>query len=75
MTDRVYGLQVALDKDVRIDDVQGIIDAIKKIRGVCDVAADIAEPILWTAQTRARQELLEKILDLLIPDEGTIGGK
>lgn len=34
MTDRVKGFTVVLEKDIRIDDVQHVIDAIQMIKGV-----------------------------------------
>ena len=38
MMDRIKGLTVALDQDYREDDAQGIINAIKLIKGVANVA-------------------------------------
>lgn len=41
MTDRHSGYVVVLDKDVREDDAQPIIAAIKQIRGVADVVPNV----------------------------------
>ncbi len=43
MTDRVKGLVITLDSDIRIDDVQPLIDAISMLKGVSDVSANITD--------------------------------
>lgn len=42
MTDRIKGFVVTLDKDIRIDDVQEIMNAIKMVKGVIDVSPNVA---------------------------------
>jgi tripartite-type tricarboxylate transporter receptor subunit TctC len=42
MTDRIKGFVVTLDKDIRIDDVQEIMNAIKMVKGVIDVSPSVA---------------------------------
>jgi len=37
MTDRVKGFTVTLAEDVRIDDIEATMDAIRMIKGVVDV--------------------------------------
>jgi len=44
MTDRVKGLTVVLDQDIRIDDIQTLIDCIKMFRNVSSVEPVITEP-------------------------------
>lgn len=46
MTDRVRHLTVILDKDVRVDDAQEIIQALKMNRFVADVVLG-PPPTLW----------------------------
>ena len=67
MTDRVKGLMVSLMKDIRVDDVQKVIDAIKMVRGVGDVDFVIADHEDWMNRTRIRHELSDKIMDVLHP--------
>lgn len=60
MTDRVKGFTVTLEKDIRIDDVEVIMQAIRMIRGIADV-----EPIISTSEDhmnrqRIKYELREK---------------
>ncbi len=65
MTDRINALIVVLDHDYRDDDVQVIVQAIRMIRGVSNVQANVADFDDLIAQDRAKSELRSKILDLL----------
>lgn len=65
MTDRHCGYVVVLDKDVRADDSQAVIDAIMMIRGVIDVRPVVSDPVTHSAEVRVRRELQLKILELL----------
>lgn len=65
MTDRYFCLTVALERDIRDDDAECIINAIKMIRGVLNVKGEVSNPDVWMAEERARRELAEKILDVV----------
>ncbi len=65
MTDRYYSITVGLDRDIREDDAQCIIEAIKMIKGVLDVRGNDVDPIMWIAQERCKKELQQKIIDIL----------
>jgi hypothetical protein len=67
MTDRFNALVVALDKDIREDDAQVLISAIKQLRGVLSVEGHVASIDSWTAQERVRNELSEKLWEVLHP--------
>jgi hypothetical protein len=67
MTDRYYALTVILEKDMRDDDTEKIIEAIKMIKGVLDVKPLISDPTTWMAQERAKRELGEKLWNVLYP--------
>ena len=69
MTDRVYALSVALEHDIRTDDVQPLIDAIKTLRGVVAVEMHISDISEWAAREVARQELAEKLWNILYPKQ------
>ncbi len=69
MTDRFYALTVILEKDIRDDDAEPMINAIKMIKGVQDVQPHIADPSVWMAQERARRDLGEKLWHVLYPKE------
>lgn len=61
MTDRIKGFWVALERDIRDDDVQPIIDAVRQLRGVLAVEANVASPADWINRQRVRRELEERL--------------
>lgn len=67
MTDRINYLTVALDHDIRDDDIQPLIQAIKLLRGVLTVESNVADPSDWLAEERARREIGQKLLDVVYP--------
>lgn len=70
MTDRYNAFVVILDKDIRDDDAKPIIDAIKQLRGVLSVEPQTADPLSeYTAETRLRHELFDKIAAIIYPNE------
>lgn len=71
MTDRLKGVWVAFERDIRTDDVEPLIEAIKCLRGVLAVEPSIATSDDWWAISRVRQELGEKIWEVLYPKEKT----
>lgn len=68
MTDRIYALSVALAEDVRTEDVENIIRAIKMIKGVLDVDLHVTDISQWTAQRRAKAELSAALWEFLYPE-------
>ena len=67
MTDRYAALTVALEKDMREDDAQALIAAIKTMRGVCDVTGEVVNPMDFTMLSRVRIDLAYKIWPILFP--------
>ncbi|HMG15529.1 MAG TPA: hypothetical protein VK590_08790 [Saprospiraceae bacterium] len=65
MTDRYFALSVALEKDIRDDDAESLLQAISMLRGVLKVSPLISSPENWVAEERARHELRMKLLDLV----------
>jgi len=65
MTDRIHALTVTLDQDHREDDVQSIVDAIRMIRGVVDVAMHVTDIGTHAARAMAKQDLRAKLFDVL----------
>ena len=63
MTDRINGFAVVLEKDLREDDAEALIQAVLQLRGVQTVIPNVAQPDF--AGTRARQQLAEKMLALI----------
>lgn len=67
MTDRYNTLTVALERDIRDDDAEALIAAIKQLRGVLSVAGNVADPTAWMAEERAQREIREKLLAIVYP--------
>lgn len=71
MTDRIHSLTVALESDMRSDDVEELVSAIRMLRGVLKVAPNIRQPGDWVADQRARRELTDALWAVLHPDPKT----
>lgn len=71
MTDRLNGCVVVFEKDIRVDDAEAILDAIRMVKGVLAVKADdgIVELGDYVAQERTRRELGAKLWEILYPKE------
>jgi hypothetical protein len=65
MTDRIKGLTVVLEPNIREDDAQVIINAIKMIRGVGDVQTHISNLDHYMAFSQARMTMEKDIFDLI----------
>lgn len=61
MTDRYNTLTVVLGSDIREDDAEGILIAIRMIKGVLCVEGNVANPGDFMAETRAKREIMGKI--------------
>jgi hypothetical protein len=73
MTDRVSTLTVVLSKDMRIDDVEVVKQAVSMIRGVLKVengpVTDYADLV---ARERIQRELQERVFQALDPERWEI---
>ena len=67
MTDRINLLSVVLDKDIRDDDCEAIINAIKMVKGILSVTPHVVDHADHIAQQRVRNELGEKLWAVLYP--------
>lgn len=67
MTDRYFALTVVLEKDMREDDAQGLIDAIMRLRGVLRVKPHVADVENYAAEERVRRELGQKLMEIVYP--------
>jgi hypothetical protein len=63
MTDRYNALTVALDRDIRDDDAESIINAIKQLKGVVDVTGNVVDTDYYVAKTRITSEVAQKLVD------------
>lgn len=62
MTDRINAIVVVLEKDMREDDAEPILNAIRQMRGVLDVRTNIADPLL---EPIIRMRCAEEIMAVL----------
>ncbi|HJS81342.1 MAG TPA: hypothetical protein VJ742_00740 [Nitrososphaera sp.] len=65
MTDKVHSLTVVLGRDIRTDEIERIMDAIRLLRPVLRVDMNISDISAHVAESRARAELTEKIWNAL----------
>lgn len=69
MTDRVRTLTVILDRDYRDDDAEVLMQSIRLMRGVEDVAlGPIVDGSDHIAREVAKTELRKELIDLLHPN-------
>lgn len=67
MTDRYNALTVVLEKDIRDDDAEALLAAIRQLRGVLSVSGNVADMDDHIAQERVRHDLGQKLWDVLHP--------
>lgn len=65
MTDRVNGLTVYLEHDIRVDDVEFITNAITMIKGVLKVEHVIVDSAAIIAEERGRMDVKQKLYEFL----------
>ncbi len=65
MTDRYHSFTVMLEHDIREDDAEDTIKAIRQLRGVLHVTGNVASPEASVQRMRARREIQDAILKVL----------
>ena len=65
MTDRIKGLTVTLDPNIREDDAQAIIDAVSMIKGVANVETHVTDIDHYMAVASARITMEKDIFELI----------
>ena len=65
MTDRVKGFTVTLERDVRDDDFQRIMEAVEMIQGVLHVEPSLSTPQDHMVRTRLKSDITRNILKLI----------
>lgn len=63
MTDRIKGLAVALEVDIREDDCQPLIDAILMMKGVVGVEANVKNTDDYYMKKQLKRELYKGFYD------------
>jgi hypothetical protein len=70
MTDRFKGVLVNFDREIREDDAESIIIALKMIRGVLSVKPYKVNSEDYMMYERGHREATEKMMKLLVKDPG-----
>lgn len=65
MTDRYNALTVVLERDIREDDAELLINAIRMLRGVLSVNPNVSDLQDHVAIMRVKRELTQKLYDAL----------
>lgn len=65
MTDRHAGYVITLAQDIREDDAEAILTALRMIKGVLSVEPVVADIEVSIAQRRERSELQGKLIEFL----------
>ena len=65
MTDRLKGCTVVFDRDIRVDDAEHLLDAIRMLRGVIDVTPEIKVLSDFHAQIRAHIDIQRRLFKVL----------
>ena len=68
MTDRHSGYIVVLESDIREDDSQNVINAIRMIKGVISVDPIISNVEIHIAKTRVKLEIAESLNSVLFSE-------
>ncbi len=66
MTDRINGILVVLEEDIRSDETEPILNALRCIRGVLRVEPNVADAEAYIAESRARTELVKELHAVLM---------
>jgi len=61
MTDRLKGVVVTFDRDIREDDAEYILNAIRMIKGVIDVTPNVLNSDDHINRMRIENEIREKL--------------
>lgn len=67
MTDIFNALVVILDKDMREDDAETLLTAIRQLRGVLSVSGNISDINSHIAEQRVKSELANKLFEVVYP--------
>jgi hypothetical protein len=65
MTDRYNHLVVVLDKDLRTDDAEPLMNAIRQMKGVLSVDGNVVTGLDHAATARVKAELSKRVFDFI----------
>lgn len=65
MTDRYNSLTVVLEHDIREDDAELLINAIRMIKGVKAVSGNVVDHDSYVVETRIKDALRKKMFEMI----------
>ena len=65
MTDRIHAITVALDRDMRDDDVECVLKAIRMLRFVADVTPHVVDMESYSARSRVISRVRTELVDAI----------
>ena len=65
MSDRFKGCTVVFDREIRAEDAETLLNAIRMIKGVQIVEPSIRTPDDWMAESKGRLDVLTSLADWL----------
>lgn len=63
MTDRLKGCVVVFERDIREDDAEAILHAIRMIKGIAEVEPNVSDADDYINQRRVLREVQEKLFE------------
>lgn len=63
MSDKIHTIVVTLEKDVRDDEAEPLMEAVRHLKGVLTVKGEISDFASNMAEDRARHKFLKKLID------------
>lgn len=67
MTDRIHSITVVLEKDIRVDDAECILDAIKMVKHVLTATGNVSDFESRMAEDRALAKVHEQVFNAIYP--------
>lgn len=65
MTDRFNGCTVVFGRDIRGDDVEAVLTALRMVKGVLEVIPNVSECNDDIVMTRTKRLLVDRMYDLI----------
>jgi hypothetical protein len=65
MTDKYNTIVVVLDKDIREDDAENLINAIQLLKGVIAIGGNVTDIDTYAVERRVKLELFNKLVEQL----------
>lgn len=69
MSDRIKSITVVLEDNVRDDEAQAIVEAIKCMRRVVSAEANVADIEHYSARMQIRREIGEQLIGVIYPKQ------